>query len=278
MKWSPMAWILRTLRRQAGLVEGLDHAGAEASDRQVFFQRQDAGARGEPRQQLHVERLGESGVGHAAGDAAARELVGRRERDGNHRAVGQQHQVPALPQDLALADRDGLQGLVQLDAQGDAARVAHHEGFAGLDRRVEDMLQLVLVLGRGDRHVRNHAAVRDVEDALVRLSVVADQPRPVDADRHRQVLERDVVDELVEGALEERRVDRHDRLPASLAIPPAQMTACSSAMPTSKTRSGKRFLTSIKPVPSSIAAEKATIFGSFSIMVISVFAKTCEYV
>ena len=59
-------------------------------------------------------------------------------------------------------------------------------------------------------------------------------------------------------------------------MPAAKVTACSSAMPTSKTRSGNFFLTSIRPVPSSIAADSATIFGSFSIMAISVFAKTCE--
>ena len=59
-------------------------------------------------------------------------------------------------------------------------------------------------------------------------------------------------------------------------MPPAMITACSSAMPTSKTRSGNFFCTSIRPVPSSIAAEMATIFGSFSIMVMRVFAKTCE--
>jgi hypothetical protein len=59
-------------------------------------------------------------------------------------------------------------------------------------------------------------------------------------------------------------------------MPPAMITACSSAMPTSYTRSGNFFLTSIRPVPSSIAAEIATILGSFSIIVISVFAKACE--
>ena len=59
-------------------------------------------------------------------------------------------------------------------------------------------------------------------------------------------------------------------------MPPAMMTACSSAMPDVEDAVRERFLTSIRPVPSSIAAEIATIFGSFSIIVMSVFAKTCE--
>ena len=62
----------------------------------------------------------------------------------------------------------------------------------------------------------------------------------------------------------------------SLAIPAAMMTACSSAMPTSYTRRGNRFWTSVRAVPTSIAALIATIFSSFSISSMSVRAKTWE--
>jgi hypothetical protein len=41
--------------------------------------------------------------------------------------------------------------------------------------------------------------------------VLADEAGPVDADEDRLVVLADVVDDLVEGALEERRVDRDDR-------------------------------------------------------------------
>ncbi len=87
-------------------------------------------------------------------------------------------------------------------------------GPPGVDRGVQEVLQLVLVLARGDRHVRNPARVGDVVDSLVGLAVVADQARAVDADGHRQVLQADVVDQLVVGALQERGVDRDDRAPA----------------------------------------------------------------
>ena len=60
------------------------------------------------------------------------------------------------------------------------------------------MLQLVLVFGGGDDHVRHDAGVRDVEHALVRLAVVADEPRAIDADGDRERLQGDVVNELVE--------------------------------------------------------------------------------
>ena len=74
------------------------------------------------------------------------------------------------------------------------------------------MLQLVLVLRRADDHVRHDARVRDVEHALVRLAVIADETGAVDADRHRQRLQRDVVDELIERALQEGRVNVDDGL------------------------------------------------------------------
>ena len=73
--------------------------------------------------------------------------------------------------------------------------------------------------GAADRHAGSDARVGDVEDALVGLAVVADEAGAVDADRDRQLLERDVVDDLVEGALEERRVDRDDRLQSGLGHP-----------------------------------------------------------
>ena len=49
------------------------------------------------------------------------------------------------------------------------------------------------------------------EHALVARPVLADEPGPVDGDQHRLVVLADVVDGLVERALQERRVERDDR-------------------------------------------------------------------
>ena len=52
-------------------------------------------------------------------------------------------------------------------------------------------------------------------------------------------VQRAVHQQLVEGPVEERGVDRDDRVqPADTRGPAAIVTACCSAMPTSKTRSG----------------------------------------
>ena len=48
----------------------------------------------------------------------------------------------------------------------------------------------------------------------MRRPVGTDNARAVDRKDHRQILKRNVVDRLVVGALEERRIDRDDRLHA----------------------------------------------------------------
>jgi hypothetical protein len=49
---------------------------------------------------------------------------------------------------------------------------------------------------------------------VVGLAVVAHEPCPVDAENDGEILQADVVDDLVEGSLQERRVDADDRLPS----------------------------------------------------------------
>jgi hypothetical protein len=68
--------------------------------------------------------------------------------------------------------------------------------------------------------------------------------------------------DLVVGALEEGRVDGAKGLKPSAASPAAKVTACCSAMPTSKARSGNTSAKRSSPVPDGIAAVMATIFGS----------------
>jgi hypothetical protein len=59
------------------------------------------------------------------------------------------------------------------------------------------------------------------------------------AKRTGRLLDRDVVHDLVVGALQEGRIDRANGFMPSVARPAAKVTACCSAMPTSKVRSGK---------------------------------------
>ena len=67
--------------------------------------------------------------------------------------------------------------------------------------------QLGAVLGGRHRHVRHREHVRDVVQAHVRLAILADHARAVHAENHRQLLDGDVVDDAVVGALQERRIN-----------------------------------------------------------------------
>ena len=66
---------------------------------------------------------------------------------------------------------------------------------------------------RGERaHAGNHAAICDVEDAVVGGPVLAHDPRAIDGEHHVAARKRIVDDHLVERALQERRVYCDDRL------------------------------------------------------------------
>lgn len=63
-----------------------------------------------------------------------------------------------------------------------------------------------------------------------------------------------------------------------MARPAANVTACCSAIPTSKQRSGKRFWNRLSPVPPPIAAWMATMLSSLSASAIKDSAKYWVYV
>ena len=75
--------------------------------------------------------------------------------------------------------------------------------------RPDQRSQLLLVLGAGDDHARQLQLGREREHALVARAVLADEAGPIDGDHDRQVVLADVVDFLVEGPLQEGRVEGH---------------------------------------------------------------------
>src|ERR1044072_685146 len=66
--------------------------------------------------------------------------------------------------------------------------------------------------GRHHGHVRHAAQVGYVQEAVMRRPVAADDTGAIHAELDVEVLQADVVDDLVKGALQEGRVDGADRL------------------------------------------------------------------
>ena len=165
--------------------------------------------------QVVVERLGEARIGDGGRETERGELVGGLEALGEPRAERQDRDRRALAHDAALADLERHAVVGQLDADAFAARIAEG-GRPVVDRDGgrDHVLELGLVGGRHDHEVRQAAEIGEIEGAGVRRAVGADEAGAIEREAHRQALDRDVVHDLVVGALQERRIDRRERLEA----------------------------------------------------------------
>ena len=161
--------------------------------------------------QLAIERLGKSGVDDPDRPAlrrpAARRLPARASTIGPKPTI---RMSCALAQDLGLADGDRGR-LDRRQVEAGVARVVQRERMVLAECRVHQPAQLLLVLGRGDDDVGQLALSGDREHALVARAVLAHETGAIDADDDRRVVLAHVVDGLVERALQERGVERHER-------------------------------------------------------------------
>ena len=133
---------------------------------------------------------------------------------GRPSAVGEE-EVRAVLQRLALPEGNGFEFGVHGDARHLAFRETDGRRLAVGEGRGEHVLQLVLVARRHEDDIGHVPQKSDIVDALMSRAVVGHDPRPVQGEHDRQVLEADVVIDLVVGALEERRIDGADGFEAA---------------------------------------------------------------
>ena len=74
------------------------------------------------------------------------------------------------------------------------------------------MPQFGLVGGGHDDEIRQADKIGHIEGAGMRRPVGADKAGPVDGKAHGQVLDRDIMHDLIVGALQEGRIDRANGL------------------------------------------------------------------
>ena len=165
--------------------------------------------------QVGVERLGETGVGDRCGNALRRKHVRRLQAFAEPRAERQQRDGVAFADDAAAADLERHAALGQRDADAVAARIAQG-GRPVVDRRRgrHHVHELGFVGRRHDHEAGQAAEIGEVERAGMGRAVGADEAGAIDGEAHRQALDRDVVHDLVVGALQEGRIDRGERLEA----------------------------------------------------------------
>ena len=140
---------------------------------------------GELGQQAGVERLGEARVGDGDVEPVLGQQVGGAERLADAGAVADDRHALALAQDLPGADLEHGRLARDLDADRLAARVADRGRAVGPQRGVQHVDEHRLVARRHQRDVGQRPQVGDVEGAVVRRTVVADQAGAVHRRRSR---------------------------------------------------------------------------------------------
>ncbi len=211
-----------------------------------------------------VERLGEARIGDRRRQPERRELVGRLQAFGEPRAERQQRDLAAFAHDAALAD------LERHAARRAAARRCPRRADSGTPTggRRSPRRSPPCAPARPRRpppSPRSRAGSRDRRDRRSRHGSA----------RRRRRARRGRWRSAPAGSGSPRRARPGRRRAAGrssrsqrtascprVARPAAKVTACCSAMPTSKQRSGKRLREQSRPVPDGIAAVMATIASS----------------
>ena len=137
-------------------------------------------------------------------------MQGRREQT----AKGQNGQPFAAAAHFSFAKRQALQVFLGHGAHTGTARIAHRHGVVLRIGGAEQLAAFALIGGACQAHVGNAANVGNVVGPRVGGAIGAHQASAVNSKHHGQVLQGHVVNELVVGALQKGRVNRHHRLQA----------------------------------------------------------------
>ena len=192
----------------ADLFECFEHRRSKSAHLHVIFKGDKGGdAASVGLQHFAIDGLDEPRIDDRRGVAVALQLRSQLPGHGGHGAEAENGHVGAVGQHLGFADgqhrRFGLAG----NTGHGAARIADGTRPGQLERRLHHVGQFVLVLGRHQHQAGNAAQVGNVEEPVMGGAVVAGEPGAVHAEKHRQLLQRDVVHDGIEGALQERRID-----------------------------------------------------------------------
>ena len=194
-------------------MQHLEHRAAETAGEHVVLHRdQQRNAGGLAEQQGAVEGLDEAGIDDAAGESLlGGEFFRDPERVVHHRAERPDHEVRAGAEHLRLADGQGGGLGFHRHAAGGAARVTDKRRPVELQAGVQQVDQLILVLRLHDDGVGHAPGVGEVKESMVRGTVVGRETGAVEAEDDGQILQADVVNDGIVGALEEGRVNGADR-------------------------------------------------------------------
>src|ERR1043165_675924 len=128
----------------------------------------------------------------------------------DHRAVSHDRDFTAVAKYLAFADLEQLGFAIDVNADAVATRISHRRRTRVLEHRVEHVAHFAFVLRRHHDDVRHWSQVSDVEQPVMGLPVTTGNATAVETKLYVQILNTNVVNHLVEAALNKRRIDRAD--------------------------------------------------------------------
>ena len=155
-------------------------------------------------QWFHKAHVGQRGV----------ECFCRCQRGGDQAAKRQQcHRFAGATHD-AFTDWQGVHGGFNGGTISAAARVTHRARAIQRHRGVEHLAAFVFVRRGHYRHIGNATQVTQIKAARMGRAIGSHQPGAVNRQHDRQILQGDIVNQLVIGALQKRRINRHYRFVA----------------------------------------------------------------
>ena len=164
-------------------------------------------------EELRVEGFDEPGVDYPDGDSFGLKHPGSGQgrvaavSDGDHGG----RRARRIEKNFAFSDGDGPGILVQRCTDPGSPGVAQGNGAAAARGGLQHVLEFVFVLRRHDDKVWDGTEEGEIEQAVVGGAVGPDEAAPVQRQDYGQLLQADVVDHLVVGALHEGGIDRDDR-------------------------------------------------------------------
>ncbi len=158
-------------------------------------------------EQFTIQRLNKAGIDDGCGKSLpaklGSELLGQRQQGSQTENC---HLVP-IADDLCLADRQRDRLLLDRGSWSCTSRITHRGRPRLQHGRVHHVRQLILVFGNHVDDVGNAAQIADVEQPVVRGTIISGEPASIHAEDNRQVLQANVMHDRVKGALQEGRVD-----------------------------------------------------------------------
>ena len=117
-----------------------------------------------------------------------------------------------LAANLTLADLNWLQVRPDCCANTRPARIANRNGAIMGETSAEHPPTLILVTWNENNHVRNTTKISNVIGPCVGRAVGAHQARAIECKKDREILQRDVMNQLIVTTLQKRRINRDNRL------------------------------------------------------------------